>query len=269
LWDAANLSELKIPELTVDADIRAALDAFLRYGGLPLAYLSRGDDEKLSEIRMTVERGFDLMSVDNNEIADKIRTNLAELHSREFTYKNILERTRLRRRETINQVIDGLINHGYLVKKKPMLLGTSKESYFSVFSYVDPGIVSYLNPGRAGDPGGFQVEGYVHARLAYHVRNSVRKSVLGYFKPFSVENGHPVRFMKGEIDFVFKYGNRIIPIEVKKTDEISNIDVTMMKSFISDHVRSPDKVPFGIVFYSGAPYIDRKQKIAFLPYWLV
>ncbi len=264
IWKVESLENIKLPTLTVNADMTSRIDEYFIFGGLPLAMMATMDNEKMREIRLTTERGLDLMSIDNDSKVDKIRSELARLHSVEFTYKNILERTRLRRRETINKVIDDLINHGYIVRKKPMLLGTHKESYLTVLSYIDPGIVTYLSPNVAGKEGQ-KLEGYVHARLAYQIQNSVFKTELGYFKPFVEDTDKHIRFLPGEIDFIIKYGDRLIPIEVKLINTISNINLDNMKSFLKDH----KKAPYGIILYGGAPYKNQDERILYWPYWLI
>jgi hypothetical protein len=140
LREIKSSNEIQIPQITLTKNTEKLIDTFFLYGGLPLAYLRTNTAERLSEIRLTVERGFDLMSVDNDSVAEIVRLELATLNSKEFTYKYVLTKTRLKRRDEINKVIDGLINHGYLIKKKLSFLPEDKSSYLSVFSYVDPGI---------------------------------------------------------------------------------------------------------------------------------
>ena len=47
----------------------------------------------------------------------------------------------MRRRDQINKVIDALINQGYLLKKKPLLVSEDRRSYLNNYSYIDPGIL--------------------------------------------------------------------------------------------------------------------------------
>jgi predicted AAA+ superfamily ATPase len=93
--------------------------------------------------------------------------------------------------------------------------------------------------------------------------NSVYKSELGYFKPHKLE-GVNVRFLPGEIDFVVQSGKRIIPIEVKLTDQISQIELSVFKEFMHKN-----KSPFGIVIYGGAPYMNKDLNIIYWPYWMI
>ena len=195
-----------------------------------------------------------------------IRIELADLHPQEFAYKNILNKTRLRRRDTIYGVIDDLLNHGYLFKKNPILFYPGKSSYLSTFSYSDPGIVSYLTGeySAAGEKLGFRIEGYIHARLSYLIYNSVFKSQLHYYKPHALDSNKNIRYQPGEIDFIFSFGKKIIPIEVKSALKRQNIDTNLLLEVIDQK-----KSPFGIILYGGEPYIDYTLKIIYWPYWLV
>lgn len=260
--------QISIEEFLIDIDIhtepdKEILDLYLRYGGLPLVYTTNQLDDKLREIRLIVERGFDLFSIDNNRISEIVRVELAKLHSSEFTYKNILERARVRKRDIINENLDALMNHGYVVKKKPLLLESDRSTYLSVFSFIDPGIVTYLK-GETPDNMGPQVEGYIHARLSYYIANSVYKSELFYFKPYTIDSDDNVRFKPGEIDFVITTGRKMLPIEVKAGRNRKDIDASLLCDFIAKN-----KLPFGILLYAGTPYWDAKNRLLFWPYWAV
>ena len=184
LWNSYEVKDIKFPLIHVTEDLIKLSQSYFVFGGLPLSILANSLEQKLIQIRLTVERGFELMSQDNNSLADIIRIELANLNSREFAYKNIFEKTRIKSRDAINKIIDQLINHGYLVKKKPLLLEGDRTSYLSVFSYIDPGIVSYLTGNYEwSSDHGFRVEGYVHQRLSTLLANSSFKSTLNYFKP--------------------------------------------------------------------------------------
>lgn len=266
LWKTDNIDSLQLPKCEIPPDFYNTIQEYFIYGGLPLVLTSEGQEKKLREIKLTVERGFDLMSKDNNSIAETIRIELADLHSQEFAYKNILNKTRLRRRDTINVVIDELINHGYLYKKSPILFYAGKSSYLSTFSYTDPGIVSYLTGDYSvtGEKFGFRVEGYIHARLSYIIYNSVFKSQLYYYKPHALDSNKNIRYQPGEIDFIFSFNKKIIPIEVKATLKRQNINTTLLLEVIDQK-----KSPFGVILYGGEPYIDYALKILYWPYWLV
>ena len=109
--------------LDLNAGIKRIISGYMCYGGFPLVHLARDNNARLVEIRKIVERGFELMSVNNETTADTIKLELARLDSREFAYQGVFQRTGLRRRDQINKVIDALVNHGYLLKKKPLLIG--------------------------------------------------------------------------------------------------------------------------------------------------
>ncbi len=205
------------------------------------------------------------MSTDNNSLADTIRIELAHLHAQEFAYKNIFEKTRTKNRDVINQFIDQLVNNGYLVKKKPLLLDGKRTSYLSIFSYIDPGIVSYLTGDYHQDSSmGTRVEGYIHERLSQFIANSSFKSELHYFKPYTIDANDKVKYQSGEVDFIFQHGKYLLPIEVKSSFNLSNLDLSPLENFIKKY-----KVPMGIVIYGGVPHIDLQKKILFWPFWLV
>ncbi len=275
LREIKDIDDIKLPQITLTDDSEKLIDSFFLYGGLPLAYLRSSAEEKLSEIRLTVERGFDLMSVNNASISEVVKLELAKLNSKEFTYKYVLTKTRLKKRDEINIVIDGLINHGYLVKKKLSFLPEDKSSYLSVFSYIDPGIVTYLTGNReignreignseVGDAIGSQVESYVHARLIYLSLNSPFKSEVSYYKPFTQAEDGDLKYLPGEIDFIFKQGKRVVPIKVKSSKSVSSIKVPLLEKFIKEK-----KCSFGIVLYGGVPLLDKKAKVLYWPYWMI
>ncbi len=265
LYDVSELNNIRIPKLEVTEKVKKAIISFFEFGGIPLVLLAKNNKARLSEIRLIVERGFELFSDDNANSNDTIRVELAKLHSQEFTYQNIFNKTRLRRRENINSVIDDLINHGYLVRKKPTLLKNNKSSYLSVFSYVDPGIISYLlGTTDLENLFGSRVEGYVHTRLSSIIQNSVIKTNLGYFKNHDLDQAGNVKYLPGEIDFIFEFANRIIPIEVKSTFDLNTIDTTFLKNFVRER-----NLPFGVILYGGAPRIQKENRLLFWPFWLV
>lgn len=265
LWEAESLSKIKIPAMSWSEDIQEIIEEFFVYGGLPLSILAKMKIEKLREIRMTVERGFDLISTNNNSVADIVRKELALLQSQEFAYKHILEKTRQRQRDKINECIDKLINHGYLCKRKLFHFEKDKSSYLTIFSYMDPGIVSYLTGEYSYQKvKGFQTEGYIHSRLNYLIQNDLRIAELGYYKNYDFDSRGNLRYLKSDVDFLFVQGSRIIPIECKSAMELKDKELSPIKDFIEK-----SKAPFGIVLYAGVPQILKKDKLLFWPYWLV
>lgn len=265
LWECKNLKELTLPELTINNEMNQFVQNYFVYGGLPLSILASTPEKKLKEIQLTTERGFDLMSRDNSAVGEMVRYELAHLNSKEFTYKNILGKTRVKQRKIINIYIDDLINHGYLVKKQPLLFFKDKSSYLSVFSFIDPGIVSYITALYDFETTkGTRIEAYVHSRLFYLTVNSSLKAFINYFKPHSLDTNKNIRYSDGEIDFIFSHGNRMIPIEVKSINNFSKIDTSLLVSFAKDN-----RSPFSIVLYGGIPYVDQSNNILFWPWWLI
>jgi predicted AAA+ superfamily ATPase len=265
LWNIQNCHDVKIPDVELKPDFEKRISSFFLMGGLPLVNSAVSLEDKLREIRLTIERGFELMSVDNNSVAEFTRVELAKLSGVEFTYKNILEKSRIRKRDLINVVIDDLMNHGYLVKRKPLFLDSNRTSYLSIYSYTDPGVITYLTGDLDVESRlGRLVEGYVHARLFAHGYNYPLKSEIAYYKPYTIEEGDRLRYLPGEVDFVFIAGKRRIPMEVKTTHQRSSIDVTKISEFISKY-----KCPFGVVLYGGVPYVDKKNNLIYWPFWLI
>ncbi|MBL6991700.1 MAG: ATP-binding protein [Bacteriovoracaceae bacterium] len=248
----------------VNQQLKAVIDQYLKYGGLPLAYLAKTSDEKLGEIVKVVERGFEPLSVDNIDLADQVRVELADLHCKEFSYQGIFQQSGIRKRDTINKTIDELINHGYLIKKTPFFF-EKRRSYLSVYSYIDPGIVTYLTGNLQLDVDrGYKIEGLVHARIHSFTKLFPLKSKLSYYKPYIIQSNNNVKFKQGEIDFIFQYGKTIIPIEVKASFSINNIKAPLLETFIQD-----SKVPFGIILYGGLPFWSEAKRVLYWPFWLI
>lgn len=264
LLDPSKLACLKSLELSLSRKITTVVNKYLVYGGIPLAWLAKKDLGKLEVIKNVTERGFESFVHDNQNIADEVKVELATLHSKEFTYKGVMQRTGVRKRDHINENIDQLVNHGYIVKKQPFFFD-DRRSYLSIFSYIDPGIVSFLTGNtEISDNIGFKAEGYVHARLMEFCRNYPLKLNLYYYKPYTIDHNDNVKFKQGEIDFIFQKGDLLIPIEVKFTNSITNISVPLLKNFIQSN-----RIKLGIVIYGGVPYLDKKSKILYWPYWLL
>jgi predicted AAA+ superfamily ATPase len=255
---------MQIPawDITLSADIKYQLDTFLSVGGLPLAFL-KGSGSGLSEVRKSVERGFEALEVAGDNLSEIIEVELAQMNAQEFTYKNIFKKTGLRRREIVNKVIANLIDHGYLLDKRPF----TKEgfrSYLVVYSFIDPGIVNYLC-GDIADDLGHHIESCVHARLNYLKQFLSYKCELYYFKPYQVDAAEKsLRFGPGEIDFIFKAGKSLLPIECKRSAQINNIDTSQLETFIKKN-----KLAFGVIAYGGVPYFDAVKKIYYWPWWML
>lgn len=251
--------------IKLNEQMEKLIDEYLVYGGLPLAYLTKRKKDKFIEIRKVVERGFEALSVDNDSVADTIRVELAQMHSQEFAYQGLFQKTGIRRRDIIKQSIDELINQGYLLKKKP-LVEEGRRSYLSVYSYVDPGIVTYLTSETDLKKNiGTKVEGVSHMALEALLNNQIPlKSSLHYFKPYTIDINGKVKYHPGEIDFVIQMGSRLIPIEVKATADLNAFQVPLLKTFIREK-----KLPFGIVLYKGVPYWENKDRLLYWPFWLI
>ncbi|MCI5064103.1 AAA family ATPase [bacterium] len=260
--------KVDIPEslqLTLTEKKQEILDDYLQYGGLPLVHQAKTGTKKLENIAKVVERGFEFILFDTNDIRDLISIELARVHSREFTYKTVQKQTGIGKRDTINEVINQLIGHGYLLKKKPLLFEKDRRTYLNVFSYIDPGMVSYL----MGDTDvthnkGQRVEGVVHTQLSHLLQSIPLKVPLHYFKPYTIDANGKTKFQAGEIDFVLSFGNTHIPIEVKSSPHLNMSEANRVKEFIRER-----KSPFGVITYGGVPYWDKEERVLYWPYWLI
>ena len=74
-----------------------------------------------------------------------------------------------------------------------------------------------------------------------------------------------VKYLPGEIDFILRRGNRVIPIEVKAGRDRSNFNLKNLENLLQEN----RKIPFGIVLYGGVPYTYHKRRLLFWPWWLV
>ncbi len=264
LKQADSLPDIGVRLVLTDT-IRKRVRDYLIYGGLPLVYLAPEPDDKLRQVRQTVERGFEVISRENSASREVVQIELARQQSQEFGYQGIIRKTRLTRREPINEVIDHLVNHGYLCKRRPIFLEDERKTYLSIFSYVDPGIVTYLSGEASPDRAelGHRVEGVVHARLDQWVKNGLFKHELGYFKPYVLDDHGKIKYRRGEIDFILKSGRRVLPMEVKLDEQIAALDTSALENLLREHPR----VPFGVVFYGGTPFRDTKKRLLYWPFW--
>jgi predicted AAA+ superfamily ATPase len=256
------MKEIPVWDLSLTSEIKAELETFLSVGGLPLSFL-KGQEKGLSEVRKSVERGFEALEVAGDNLTEIIEVELAHMNGQEFTYQNIFKKTGLRRREIVNKVIANLIDHGYLMDKRPYTK-EGMRSYLVTYSFIDPGIINYLC-GEVAKEVGHHIESCVHARLNYLKQFLDYKNELYYFKPYQIDAGQKsLRFLPGEIDFVFKVGKSLLPIECKASAQINKIDTTQLELFIKKH-----QLAFGVIAYGGVPYLDREKKIYFWPWWML
>jgi predicted AAA+ superfamily ATPase len=264
LMSGDGIDTLKIPQMTCDEKIEAVCLEYMVLGGLPLSVSSESEWEALSEIQKTVERGFDPIYHESHDLFDQLVVDMGRQHSKEFSYQGIFQRTGLRRRDIAVKIINELRNHGYLQEKRPYFRDNDeRRSYLVVYSWVDPGIVSYVTGVTREENIGFRLEGAMHTRMRFYQQFLPLKSQLHYFKPYKIDSNDKVKFQPGEIDFIWRIGNRHIPLEVKSVQNFSAIDTTLLQTFMREY-----RCPYGVVLYGGVPYLDRARRIIFWPYWL-
>jgi predicted AAA+ superfamily ATPase len=252
-----------IPPLVIPPAIKSTIKKYLNLGGLPLAYLQKTTTESLLEVQKCFERGFEPIRSDNENITDAVAIELGHLHSKEFTYQNIMNKTRTRSRDLINQVLSSLLDHGYTGLVTPYIFDNTKKTYLKKYYYIDPGLASYL----VGIPNttdlGYRVEGLVYSRLKDRLQFYPLKDQGVYFyKSYQTQSNGQLRFTKGEVDCILKIGTQIIPIEIKSSDQWSDIDTEPMRELMLLH-----SLKIGLILYAGPPRIAKN--ILFWPYWLL
>lgn len=269
LWETKNPLAESLPTLRKPPEMDGLTHLYLIKGGLPLAVKSPSIRRALSQIQLSVERGVTDTFHNTIAVADEVRRHLAFGNSQEFTYQSVHQKIRSTKRNIVDNVLDHLMNHGYIFKKRPYLeeFETSKSTYFANYSWVDPGMVSYFQGNIEPNEQelGFRLEGYIHTRLQEHLERIPLSSQIYYHKPFTLKSSaDALTFKPGEIDFIVQIGERIIPIEVKSTMKLADIDTSLMRSYLKKYCR-----PFGIVLYGGSPHIDVEERIIYFPYWYV
>lgn len=68
------------------------------------------------------------------------------------------------------------------------------------------------------------------------------------------------KYKTGSIDFLIETHNSIIPIEVKTTNNLNHISTPIIEELIQS-----GRSKYGIVFYQGAPWLNKKKSIYYLP----
>jgi len=158
-------------------------------------------------------------------------------------------------------VIDFYINSGVLTSKRRKLFIDKKRSYHIIYSFVDPGLVFYITKDFSGEgDNGFDLESIVFSQIKNWRNSFLFPYKISYFTPYSITPSEQIKYKDGEIDFIIEAGKTLIPIEVKANNNINNINVPVLENFIRS-----GRAAFGIVFYQGAPWLDKKNKIYYLP----
>jgi predicted AAA+ superfamily ATPase len=267
LWESKLPAQTLLKQLKWSAEIEQLTRHFLVQGGLPLAATSKNIKQSLNQIKLTAEHGITDTFSGTIALADEIRRYLAFANSREFTYQGIHQQIRSTKRQVVDSVIDHLLNHGYIFKKRPYLeeYEQSKSTYLAAYSWIDPGIVTYFQGDYqpTDQELGFRLEAYIHTRLVEHLEAIPIQSQIYYHKPFTIKPSiDALSYKPGELDFIVVIGKKIIPIEVKLTAKIRDIDTSRLEEYMRNYQRS-----FGLVVYGGSPYLDESKNIFYFPYW--
>jgi len=235
---------------------------FRPLGTIPLVYQEATRDEKLIAIANIINRGYRPIAGLTQREAETILTELTRLNNREFTYQTILNKTRLKRREKINAVIEFYTQNGLLMQRSRKIFSEHKQSYHTIYSFIDPGLVYYICPpaNNSGTDNGFDLESIVHAQINNWQNYYALPFSVSYYTPYYIIPSGQLKYQNGSLDFLIESRDALIPIEVKSTGNVNHIDVPVMVSLIQS-----GRVPYGIVFYQGAPWFDKRENIYYLP----
>jgi predicted AAA+ superfamily ATPase len=253
-----------LEDVSLTPSQKTNVEKYLKVGGLPMAFLNESKKDSLAQVQVCFDRGFEPIRYDTHNISDAVAIELSKLHSMEFTYKEIMAQTRINNRKIINEIIGRLISHGYLGQVFPYIFDDSKRTYLKKYFYTDLGVATYL----AGDLDfkqniGYKVEGLVYTRLMDHLQFIPTKNKnIFFYKNYIQSEAGTLRFSKGEVDAIVQVGTKIIPIEIKASNQWNKIDTTQLEDLIKKH--SLEK---GLVLYMGEAHW--KKNILFWPIWMM
>lgn len=269
LTDKKALAELRLEKIKKPGEVDHIVCEYLKFGGLPAVQNTVKSPEKMLIVKLVAERGITDTYIKTQAVTDEVRRYLAMNNSQEFTYQGLHQVIRSTKRREVDDIVDHLLNFGYILKKRPFLgeFELTKKTYFAVYSWIDPGFVSYftgdLDANDQND--GFRLEASIHAKLFQILENLSFSAGVFYYKPYTQkESTGDLVFLKGEIDFIIRIGSKIIPIEVKMGTNIRNFQLDTIKDFVT-----ANKLEFGIVLYGGSPFIDEESKLIYYPYWMI
>jgi len=269
LWHQLIKGETPEPLLDIKGDwkkITKDFESYRSFGTVPLVYQEKTNKEKLYAITNIIDRGYQPIAGLNQRDADIIITEIARLNNREFTYQTILNKTRLKRREKINAVIDFYSNNGLLLSRVRKLFIDYKQSYHIIYSFVDPGLAFYIHREHISEDtdNGFDLESIVHAQIRNWQNFYPFPISVYYYTPYYQIPSGQVKYKNGSIDFLIEADSFTIPIEVKSTSNINRINVPVLHDYIQS-----GRAKYGIVIYQGSPWYDKHSKIYYLPLGLL
>ena len=253
------------PLLDIKGDWRQIFKDFNTYrsfGTIPLVYQEKTPEDKLFAITNIIDRGYQPIAGLTQRETDIIISEIANLNNREFTYQTILNKTRLKRREKINTVINFYTNNGILLSRIKKLFVNYKQSYHIIYSFVDPGLSFYINRKEITEntDNGFDLESIVHAQIRNWQNFYPFPISVYYYTPYYLTPSGQIKYKTGSIDFLTEAGSINIPIEVKSNNNINRIYVPTLEEYIQS-----GRANYGIVIYQGSPWYDKQKKIYYLP----
>jgi hypothetical protein len=119
LWGDPNPLTKPMTSLRRLPEIDGVVQGYLIKGGLPLAAKSSSIHRALAQVQLSVERGVTDTYHNTIAVADEVRRHIAFTNSREFTYQSVHQKIRSTKRNLVDGVLDHLMNHGYIFKKRP------------------------------------------------------------------------------------------------------------------------------------------------------
>ena len=255
-------SSWEIP-YSINKNIQSKIKEIIEYGSLPEVleekniefkqrYLVNYKDTYLEkDIRGTVNIG-DLTSYSN------LLTLLASQSGSLIVKKELKEKTGIAF-DTLNRYLSILKGSYILLELEPYIFSASKRLVKSSKSYFfDNGILALLTGFLSFDQ--LISTGLIGSRFENVVINELIKCIAPYY-PF-VEFYFWRSSGGKEIDFIIDFKEKIIPVEIKWTNNAKNIKTSSLTGFLKDY----KKAKYGIVVYNGDFLIDKEKKIIFLPF---
>lgn len=239
------------------------INEIIEYGSLPEVleldnkeqkqrYLSNYRDTYLEkDIRISTNIG-DLQSYSN------LLTLLASQNGSLIVKKDLKEKIGIAY-NTLDRYLSILKATYILTELEPYIFSASRRLVKALKSYFfDNGIIALLT--------GFLTyeqllgTGLIGTRFESTVLNEIIKKL----KPdFPFVDFYFWRSSGGlEIDLIIDFKEKIIPCEIKWTDDIKQIKINTLVTFLKDYKRAY----YGVVIYNGDFFIDKKNKIIFLPF---
>lgn len=145
-----------------------------------------------------------------------------------------------------------------LTELEPYIFSASKRLVKSSKNYFfDNGLLALLTGFLTFEQ--LIASGLVGNRFENMVINELIKRIKPYFP---IADFYFWRSSSGnEVDLVIDFKEKIIPCEIKWTSNINQVKTTSLVNFLQDY----KKAPYGVVIYNGDFFMDKQNKIIYLP----